>query len=82
MLGELLHISALECSTKPNRFANRSLHLPVPVAVVVADAGRDSGGAEIEDEDSVFVDVGVVETDGLRQVDAVFEGQAVGADHF
>ena len=41
---------------------------------MVGDSGRDSGGAEVEDEDAVFVDVGVVETNGLREVDACIRG--------
>src|SRR5207237_9871573 len=40
-----------------------------PVSEVICHFGRDPCGAEIEDENAVLVDVGVLETHGLRQVD-------------
>ena len=54
----------------------------IAVPRVVGDTGRDAGGAQIEDEDAVFVNVGVVEADGLREMNAVFARQAVGVDDF
>lgn len=53
----------------------------IPIAWMVFGAGRYFGGADVEDEDVVFVDLGVVESDGVREVDFVFDGQAVAADH-
>ena len=54
----------------------------VAVAVVVLDSRRDLGGAQIQAEDAVFVDVCVGESDGRGQVDAVAFCQPVAVDLF
>lgn len=45
--------------------------------MVVRDTGRDAGGAEVEDEDAVGVDLGVVEADGRGQAYAKLLQRAV-----
>lgn len=62
-----------------NRFAGDLLFA---VGVVIEDACWNSGGSEVENEDAVFVDVGVVEVNGERQVYSVFADQALGVDDF
>lgn len=42
-------------------------------------AGRHSGGSQVEDENAFGVDLGVVEAEGFRQVDAEFLHQPVSA---
>ena len=44
------------------------------VAGATCGAGADFGCAEVEDEDAVFVDVGVVKADGVGQVNAMLAG--------
>ena len=49
----------------------------VTIAGVAEGARGGFGGAEIEDEDSVFVDVGVVKANRVRQTHAVVAGKVV-----
>ena len=44
------------------------------------DIGRDAGGAEVQDQNAVVVDLGVVKADSGRELDAAFDEDAVAAN--
>lgn len=52
----------------------------ITAAGVGGGAWARAGGSKVEDEDAVAIDVGVVEPDGVRQVDAEFARQAMAAN--
>ena len=52
----------------------------IAVAVMVDDAVGDPGSAHVEDEEAVFVDLGIGEKDRMRQVDPVLADEAVSSD--
>ena len=47
---------------------------------VAEDVGRDAGGAEVQYQNAVVVDLGVVKADGRRKLDAAFDEDAVAAN--